>query len=107
MIEAFRAAGAGGFLGIKRGQRGALVSPRAGELIEIPAVTPPGPVVDTTGAGDAFYGGLLAGILRGLPPADATRLAASAGAVCVTGLGATTAIRSFDETAQLAGLAAS
>jgi sugar/nucleoside kinase (ribokinase family) len=104
MIEAFRAAGARGFLGIKMGERGALVSPRDGEFIDVSAVTPPGPVVDTTGAGDSFYGGLLAGLLRGLAPSDAARLAATAGACCVTGLGATTAIRNFDETARLAGL---
>lgn len=104
MIDAYRAAGATGFLGIKLGKRGAIVSPRPGELIEVPAVAPPGPVVDTTGAGDCFYGGLLAGMLRGLSPYDATRLAAAAGARCVTGVGATAAIRDFDETARLAGI---
>jgi sugar/nucleoside kinase (ribokinase family) len=104
MIAAFRAAGATGFVGIKMGERGALVSPRPSELIEVSAVAPPGPVIDTTGAGDCFYGGLLAGILRGMSPSDAARLAAAAGACCVTGLGATTAVRDFDETAQLAGI---
>ena len=39
-----------------------------------------------------------------LSPADAGRLAAAAGAFCVTGLGATSAIRGYDETARLAGL---
>jgi sugar/nucleoside kinase (ribokinase family) len=107
MIDAYRSAGACGFLGIKMGERGALVSPRVGEFIEVSAVTPPGPVVDTTGAGDCFYGGLLAGVLRGLPPTDAAQLAAAAGACCVTGLGATAAIRNFDETARLAGIVAS
>jgi sugar/nucleoside kinase (ribokinase family) len=107
MIAAFRAVGATGLLGIKRRERGALISPRAGELLEVPAVVPPGPVVDTTGAGDCFYGALLAGILRGMSVADAARLAAAAGACCVTGLGATTAIRGFEETARLAGLGSS
>jgi len=104
MIDAYRDAGAKGFLGIKLGERGAIVSPRVGELIEVAAVGPPGPVVDTTGAGDSFYGGLLAGILRGMPPVDAARLGAAAGACCVTGLGATTSIRNFSETARLASL---
>jgi sugar/nucleoside kinase (ribokinase family) len=104
MIDVFRAAGATGFVGIKLGGRGALVSPRPDELIEVAAVPPPGPVVDTTGAGDCFYGGLLAGLLRGLAPGDAARLAAAAGACCVTGLGATTAIRNYEETARLAGI---
>ncbi|MEX2091778.1 MAG: carbohydrate kinase family protein [Pirellulales bacterium] len=104
MIEAFRRAGAGGLLGIKLGDRGALISRRAGKYLEVPAVSPPGPVVDTTGAGDCFFGGLLAGFLRGMSPAAAAKLAAAAGACCVTGLGATTAIRDFGATAKLAGL---
>jgi sugar/nucleoside kinase (ribokinase family) len=104
IIATFREAGAKGWLGIKLGSKGALLSPRPGEFIDVPAVQAPGPVVDTTGAGDCFYGGVLAGVLRGLPPATAGRLGAAAGACCVTGLGATTAIRSYDETAQLAGL---
>lgn len=104
MIEVYRAAGARGLLGIKVGERGAVISPCPGEVIEIPAVTPPGPVIDTTGAGDAFYGGLLAGILRGMSPEHASLFGAAAGACSVTGLGATTAIRDFAETARLAGL---
>jgi sugar/nucleoside kinase (ribokinase family) len=104
IIAAFREAGAKSWLGIKLGSKGALLSPQPGEFLDVPAVQAPGPVVDTTGAGDCFYGGVLSGVLRGLPPAEAGRLGAAAGACCVTGLGATTAIRGYDETAQLAGL---
>jgi sugar/nucleoside kinase (ribokinase family) len=104
MIKVFRDAGAQGFLGIKLGVRGALLSPKSGEFAEVAVVQAPGDVVDTTGAGDSFYAGLLAGVLRGLPPADAGRLAAATGACCVTGLGGSTAIRSHEETARLAGL---
>jgi sugar/nucleoside kinase (ribokinase family) len=104
MIAAYRDAGAKGWLGIKLGKRGAILSPRPGELIDLAAVTPPGDVVDTTGAGDCFFGALIAGVLRRLKPEDAGRLAAAAGACCVTALGATSACRTYDETARLAGL---
>jgi sugar/nucleoside kinase (ribokinase family) len=104
MIGVYRDAGATGWVGVKLGSKGALLSPRPGEFVEVGAVKAPGAVVDTTGAGDCFLGGVLAGILRGLPPAEAGRLGAAAGACCVTGLGATTAIRGYDETCQLAGI---
>lgn len=104
IIAALREAGASRFVGVKLGTHGALLSPQPGEIVEISAVKPPGEVVDTTGAGDCFYGGLLAGILRGMSVADAGKLAAAAGACCVTGLGATTAIRDYKETARLAGI---
>lgn len=103
-IEVYREAGARGLLGIKLGEQGALLSPKPGEFIDVEVVPAPGPVVDTTGAGDSFYGGLLAGHLRGLSPQEAGRLGAAAGACCVTGLGATTAIRGYEQTAQLAGI---
>jgi sugar/nucleoside kinase (ribokinase family) len=106
IIAAYREAGARptALIGIKLGSRGALLSPSAGEFVEIAPVTPPGKIVDTTGAGDCFLGALLTGLLRGLTPHDAGRLAAAAGATCVTALGATTAIRNYEATATLAGL---
>lgn len=104
IIAAYREAGAPGWVGVKLGSKGALLSPRPGEFFEVAPVIPPGPIIDTTGAGDAFFGGVLAGVLRGLSPADAGRLGAAAGACCVTGLGATTTVRPYDETAALAGI---
>jgi sugar/nucleoside kinase (ribokinase family)/D-arabinose 5-phosphate isomerase GutQ len=44
--------------------------------------------VDTTGAGDAFLGGLLAGLHHGLSWEDAGRLGNACGAACVEKLGA-------------------
>ncbi len=105
ILAAYRAAGAARLIGVKLGSRGALLSPAPGEFVEVAAVSPPGEIVDTTGAGDCFLGGLLAGILRGMSVADAGRLAAAAGATCVTGLGATSAISDFAATARLAGIA--
>ncbi|MCO6046456.1 carbohydrate kinase family protein [Aeoliella sp. ICT_H6.2] len=104
MIAKFRSAGAPGVVGVKLGAQGALVSDADGRLIEVPPVPPPGPVVDTTGAGDSFIGGLLCGLLREMPLAEAGRLAAACGARCVTALGATTAVGDFASTAALAGL---
>jgi sugar/nucleoside kinase (ribokinase family) len=104
IIATYRDAGAKGFLGVKLGMRGALLSPQLGEFVEVAVVPAPRPVVDTTGAGDCFFGGLLTGILRGLAPADVGRLAAATGACCVTGLGGSSAICGYDETARLAGI---
>ena len=46
--------------------------------------------------------GLIAGLLRGMPLAQAGRLGAATAACCVTGIGATAGLRSFDETLRLA-----
>ena len=104
IISVFREHGAIGLLGVKLGSQGALLQTVSGSWIEVPAVQAPAPVVDTTGAGDSFYAGLLTGLLRDMNEADAGRLAAACGACCVTGLGATGGLRSYEETARLAGL---
>lgn len=104
ILETFRACGAPGVLGVKLGSDGALLSPAAGEYVKVDVIPAPGKVVDTTGAGDSFYAGLLAGLLKGMNLADAGRLAAATGACCVTGLGASAGIRNFEETAKLAGI---
>lgn len=104
IIDAYRACGAPGVLGVKLGSEGALLSGAAGEYVEIAPVTPPGSVLDTTGAGDCFYAGLLTALLRGMSLAEAGQLAAAAGACCVTGVGATAGLRCYNDTATLAGL---
>ncbi len=67
---------------ITLGARGALFhGPGRSELV--PAVEA-GPVVETTGAGDAFNGGFATGLARGLDPLDAVRLGAAVAGLSVT-----------------------
>ena len=106
IIDTFRDCGAPGLLGVKLGSQGAMLSRQAGEYLKIQQVPAPGPVVDTTGAGDCFYAGLLTGLLRQQGDDDAGRLAAATGACCVTGLGANAGLRDYAETSRLAGLGA-
>ena len=54
--------------------------------------------VDTTGAGDTWFGGLLTALLRSIPLKQAAQFANRAAADCCTALGASTGVKSFDET---------
>jgi sugar/nucleoside kinase (ribokinase family) len=102
IVACYRDHGGAGILGVKLGTRGVLLSPTAGEFIDIPCVPAPGPVADTTGAGDSFLAGLLTGILRGMPLREAGALGAATAACCVTGRGAVAGLRSFEDTLALA-----
>ncbi len=104
ILKTYRSLGAVGTIGVKLGSRGALLNSKDGKLIEVSCVTPPEPISDTTGAGDAFYAGLLSGVLRGMEIQQAAQLAAATAACCITGSGATSGLRSWNETAKLAGL---
>jgi sugar/nucleoside kinase (ribokinase family) len=105
ILDAYRQCGAAGLVGVKLGGDGALLSPAPDRVVRIDPVPPPGPVVDTTGAGDCFYAGLLVGLLRGMDVEQAGRLGAACGARCITGKGATTAVGDYRETARLAKVA--
>lgn len=71
---------------ITEGERGSLLSNEDGERwISAYAVER---VVDSTGAGDAFLGGFLAGEALGLDPVDAAKLGNACGAACVEQVGA-------------------
>lgn len=65
------------------GARGSTALTAAGDWIETPAH--PVELVDSNGAGDAFFAGLLTGHLRGVPPVEALRWGTLAAAQCVTG----------------------
>jgi sugar/nucleoside kinase (ribokinase family) len=54
--------------------------------------------VDTTGAGDTWFGALMVALKRNMPLEQAGRFANRAAADCCTALGASTGVKSFDET---------
>jgi len=54
-------------------------------------------VVDTTGCGDGFTAGMLAGLLLGAAPADAAWLGVACGSLVATGLGSDAGIESLDQ----------
>jgi sugar/nucleoside kinase (ribokinase family) len=69
---------------VTHGDRGAVLTGPDGPAERVAAATPPGPVVDTNGAGDAYAVGFIAGRLRGLPDSDAARYAAEVAAAACT-----------------------
>lgn len=85
-----------GMVILKLGAGGCLVAHQGNEQLWVPAL--PAVVVDATGAGDCFAGGLLAGLWRGWQLVDAVRLGHAAGAACVGAVGATVGVKSFADT---------
>lgn len=82
-------------VGIKLGDKGALVKTRDGRRIYEPAfkVKP----VDTTGAGDGWNAGLLVGLIRGWDLERCVKVANAVGALVVTKHGAITTLPYRDE----------
>ncbi len=70
---------------ITLGERGVLLH-NSKSSIEIPAFRA-GPVVETTGAGDAFVGGFAAAIARGSDPDEAARFGCAVAGISVTRVG--------------------
>ena len=85
---------------MKLGARGVLVGVGPGELhqVSLPPVTP----VDTTGAGDCFNAGLIAGLLRGLPLPEAAALGCATGALSTGALGGTAGAPGWPKATDLA-----
>ena len=69
---------------ITSGARGAQAVEPAGVVTPIPAAVPPGRVVDTNGAGDAFVAGFVAARLRGHRVLEAGRYGAQVAAAACT-----------------------
>jgi len=98
--EVFLSKGVGAAV-ITLGERGALFhSARQSELI--PAVNA-GPVVETTGAGDAFNGGFATALARGDDPIAAVRYGCATAGISVTRPGTAPSMPSFAEVEALVG----
>jgi sugar/nucleoside kinase (ribokinase family) len=87
-----------GIVALKMGEKGCFVA-NGKEAHHVPAVTVQ--AVDTTGAGDCFAAGFLVGTLRGWSLHGVARFANASGAACVTSVGASTGVTSFEETLAL------
>lgn len=80
---------------ITLGEKGALLHTK-GQSEHVPAVAA-GPVVETTGAGDAFNGGFAAALARGESPPDAVRFACAVAGISVTRPGTAPSMPSLAE----------
>lgn len=72
---------------VTRSEKGSLLIPRDGDIVEIAAI-PPNELVDTTGAGDAYAAGLLYGLARGYDLSRCGALGALAAAEVISHFGA-------------------
>lgn len=91
---ALRARGAGAAI-ITLGEKGALYHDGA-RTVHVPAFDA-GPVVETTGAGDAFNGGFATRLAEGADPVEAVRFGCATAAISVTRPGTAPAMPSRDE----------
>jgi sugar/nucleoside kinase (ribokinase family) len=85
-------------IAIKCGARGTIAHlAGAEEYLRIPAV--PVEVVDQTGAGDAFCGGVLGGLSRRNDPLEALLCGAVSASFCIEGIGCSSLVEATDEVA--------
>ena len=97
------ALGTGG-VAVTCGADGCLVAWRGGGApVSLPAIKVD--VVDTTGCGDAFTAGMLAGLLAGAGPVDAAWLGIACGSLVATGLGSDAGIESLGQVLDFLGRA--
>ena len=101
-VAALGAAAPGRRLAVKLGERGVLCADGpALHQVSVPAVVP----VDTTGAGDCFNAGLIAGLLTGLALPQAAALGCAAGALSTGAPGGTASAPDMAAAAELASQA--
>ena len=95
------ALGVGG-VAVTCGSDGAVVAWRGGGApVPLPAIEVD--VVDTTGCGDGFTAGMLAGLLVGAGPVDAAWLGIACGSLVATGLGSDAGIESLGQALDFLG----
>ena len=92
--QALRAQGVGTAI-ITLGERGALF--HDGAVTELVPAFDAGPVVETTGAGDAFNGGFATALAEGQAPLDAVRFGCATASISVTRPGTAPAMPARDE----------
>jgi sugar/nucleoside kinase (ribokinase family) len=95
MVAAFRRYMPGGLIGIKLDAEGCYLDDGK-KAVTVPACRIE--VVDTTGAGDTWFGGMLTALCHQMRLEQAGRFANRAAADCCTALGASAGVRTFEET---------
>ena len=95
MVAAFRQHMKTGLIGIKLDEEGCYLDDGQ-RSARIPAARIK--VVDTTGAGDTWFGAVMTALIKGMPLEPAGKFANRAAADCCTALGASAGVRSFEDT---------
>jgi len=95
MVAVFRRHMQGGVIGIKLDEEGCYLDDGR-SAVRVPAAKIK--VVDTTGAGDTWFGALMTALIKGMPLEPAGKFANRAAADCCTALGASAGVRNFEET---------
>ena len=80
---------------VKIGKDGCLVGTKD-SIVQVPAVTGV-KCVDTTGAGDSFAAGFIAGLIEGRDMIDCARLGCAAASCSIEQIGATDGVRSLEQ----------
>jgi sugar/nucleoside kinase (ribokinase family) len=95
MVAAFRQHMPTGLIGIKLDEEGCYLDDGRAAL-RVPAAKIK--VMDTTGAGDTWFGALMTALIKGMPLEPAGKFANRAAADCCTAIGASAGVKSFEET---------
>lgn len=95
MCQYFLDAGAKNVV-LKMGERGSLILSASGERVRVPAFKVK--LVDTTGCGDAWSAGFIAGLSRQMPLANAAQLGSACGSLVASGLGSDAGIIDLEST---------